>query len=87
MRDVGILSGVATRAALAQQVPKLIELHFQRFEALPVFRRERARLTPFQQLMFFGNELLDMRADLGVIHTFAFFESVSLRAGRRLLLP
>jgi hypothetical protein len=38
-------------------------------------------------LMFFGNELLDMRADLGVIHTFAFFESVSLRAGRRLLLP
>jgi len=66
--DVGILSRSAARAALAKQVPKLIELYFDRFEAIAIFRRERVRFAVFEQVMFFSNEPFNVSANLCVVH-------------------
>src|SRR5581483_1988323 len=68
MRDIRILPRVAPRAALAEEVPKLIELDLHRFEAVAIFGRERALFAAFQQVMLFGNQLLDVSAYLCVVH-------------------
>jgi hypothetical protein len=55
VRDTGILSGVAARSALAHEVPILIQLHRDRFEARAVVVGEPAAFAVFEQTMFFLN--------------------------------
>jgi hypothetical protein len=68
VRDVRVLTRVAARAALAQEIPKLIELHFKRLETLAIFRRQRSCLATFEKMMFLGDQLLDVVANLRVVH-------------------
>ena len=68
MRDVGILAGVPARAALAQQIPVLIELHFDGLEALAVLGRERSTIAVLEQTVLFFDEVFDMDANLLIVH-------------------
>src|SRR5262249_17529359 len=69
VRFGGAVSGLLERAALAQQVPALVELGLDLREVLALVRRW---LGVLEQLVLFGDELLD------VIQNLAFFLHVSL---------
>ena len=72
MRFVGILSCIAARAALAQEVVVAIELHLDFFKPSLVIGGQRTRLAVLEQAMFLGNQILDTGLNRSVFHTVAF---------------
>jgi len=63
-----VATGFAQGAALAQQVPALVERDFQLFEAPPVGVAPLAGRLTLPELVLLGDELLDLSMDLGVVH-------------------
>lgn len=61
----GILSGFAERAALPQQVPTLVEGHFQRSQSLLLFGFVYFPALQFRpELLLFGNEPVNFGEDV-----------------------
>src|SRR6266508_4297335 len=69
--DVGcvrVATGVAERAALAQQIPALVERDLHCLQALSVFLGRVARRLSLPQRVLLGHELLDRSVDLRILH-------------------
>ncbi len=66
---VGVTSRIPKRAALAEQVPGLIERDFERIEPLTVFVGRGACGLALPELMLLSNELVDAVVDLPVVHS------------------
>src|SRR5207302_2200088 len=67
-RCIGILARFTQRAPLAQQIPALVEGHLDGVEPPPVVVSRGACRLPLPELVLFGDELLDRRVNLSVIH-------------------
>jgi hypothetical protein len=63
-----VLAGVDAGAALAQEVPELIELDFDGFEPLAIFFRHFATVALAEKTVLFGDEFFDVRMDLWIGH-------------------
>jgi hypothetical protein len=64
----GVLAGIDAGAALAQEVPELIELDFDGFEPLAIFFRHFVAVALAEKAVLFGNEFFDVRVNLRVGH-------------------
>src|SRR5258708_31618627 len=58
MRLRRVVTELAQRAALAQEIPVLVELHLQRGQMMRFFGRE---LAAFEEAVLFSDQGLDMR--------------------------
>ncbi len=72
MRFVGVLSCIAARAALTQEVVVAVELHLDLFQPGLIIGGQRTRLAMLEQAMFLGNQIFDTGLNRGVFHTLAF---------------
>jgi hypothetical protein len=68
----GVLAGVDAGAALTEEVPVLIELDLDGFEALTIFFGHFVTVAITQQTMFFGDEFFDVRVNLRIGHSACF---------------
>jgi hypothetical protein len=65
---VGVLTGVATRAALAEQIPALVEVDPQLIEPPAVGVACRPGGLSLPELVLLGHVLLDRPVNLCVVH-------------------
>ena len=72
LRAVGILVEFFARAALAEQIPELVELDVDVAQARPLVRRDV--LTAVEERVLFGDEGLDLLVDVVVVHPGPFPE-------------
>src|SRR6266508_6556683 len=68
IRRGGILPRLAQRTALPEQIPRLVEAHLDRLEPAVLALAQAALRAALVQLVLLGNELLDTRVDLVVVH-------------------
>jgi hypothetical protein len=64
----GVLAGVDAGAALAQEVPELVELDLDGFEAFAIFFGHFAAVALAHETVLFGDEFFDMRVNLWIGH-------------------
>jgi hypothetical protein len=67
-RGIRVLTGVATRAALAEQVPALVEVDPQLIEPPTVGVTRFPCGLPLPELVLLGHVLLDCPVNLCVVH-------------------
>src|SRR5262245_16337928 len=65
---VGVLPRVAASAALAQQIPALVEREPDLLEAAAIVVRRSAVRLAAPELVLLGDEVLDGSVDLGIVH-------------------
>jgi hypothetical protein len=68
LRFVGVLAGVAVGPPLAQQVPTLVQLNFQRAQTLTLRVRKTLAGMFSLKAVFLLDEIIDTLHDLRVIH-------------------